>query len=212
MRPEGRAEARVAAGGVNLLAVADAAVETLTTPYLLLASPALLDPNFRRTVVLMGHHDEEGALGWVVNRVVDGGATALLPASAADGMHPETPLRVGGPVATPGLLVLHRAPVDDVPSSELAPGLFVSGATEILKPLFGASPEDGAPRGLLVFGYAGWGPGQLEHEMEEGSWLVLPYDEGLAFPLDTETLWERALARLGASPETVAFPSGGMVS
>ncbi|HYN40176.1 MAG TPA: YqgE/AlgH family protein, partial [Thermoanaerobaculia bacterium] len=64
--------------------------------------------------------------------------------------------------------------------------------------------------GLLVFGYSGWGPGQLEHEMEEGSWLVLPYDPAFAFPADVADLWERALAELGVRPECVSTPPGGV--
>jgi putative transcriptional regulator len=184
-------------------------VETLQAPYLLLASPALEDPNFHHAVVLMGHHNEEGAVGWIVNRVVDGGAASLLPEPLAKELHPETPLRIGGPVFTPGLLVVHRSVIEGVESTELAPGLLVCARAEVLPRLF-TDPPYGRPMGLLVFGYSGWGPGQLEDEMEKGAWLVLPYDEEIAFPADAQTLWERALLRLGLTPGSVASPPGGV--
>ena len=185
-------------------------VEVLAPPYLLLAAPVLLDPNFQKTVVLMGHHSEEGAVGWVVNRVVAGGAAKLLPDEVAATIHPETPLRVGGPVPTPGLIVVHAEAVEGVESLPMAPGIFVSATTDVLPLLFAAAPGPEPTPGLLVFGYAGWGPGQLEKEMEEGAWLVLPYDPSLAFPVHVADLWERSLARLGVSPGNVATPPGGV--
>ena len=186
------------------------AVETLTPPYLLLAAPVLSDPNFERTVVLMGHHTEEGAVGWVVNRLVEGGAKALLPDEVARTIHPDTPLRIGGPVATPGLIVVHREPIEGIESIGMAPGLVVSATPEVLPHVFAAPPDEAPVAGLLVFGYAGWGPGQLEHEMEEGSWLVLPYDPDFAFPSDIAGLWERSLARLGVTPGRVSTPPSGV--
>lgn len=186
-------------------------VETLTTPYLLLAAPAMTDPNFAKSVVLMGHHTNDGALGWIVNRVLDTNARSLLVAPFDEKVHPETPLRLGGPVQTSGLVVVFRgaSPVA-VETVEMAPGLSVCASPEILGPIFGDAPSGAGPAGLLVWGYAGWGPGQLEREMEEGAWLVLPYDAAFAFPTETDRLWDRALARLGVSPETVATPPGGV--
>jgi len=185
-------------------------METLRTPYLLLAAPELGDPNFRKAVVLMGHHTGEGALGWIVNRTIEGGARALLPEALAAPLHPETPLRIGGPIGTPGLLVLHRRPVEGIESTELASGLYVCASPDILARLFSAEPGKGIPAGLLIFGYAGWGPGQLEKEMEEGAWLVLPYAEELAFPGEDETLWERGLARLGLDAGNISAPPSGV--
>jgi putative transcriptional regulator len=185
-------------------------MESLTPPYILLAAPILSDPNFERTVVLMGHHSEEGAVGWVVNRLVDGGAKALLPEEVSRTIHPSTPLRIGGPVATPGLIVVHRETIDGIESIDMAPGLRVSATPEVLPRVFAGDPSAAPVEGLLVFGYSGWGPGQLEHEMEDGSWLVLPYDPVFAFPADVAGLWERALARLGVRPEQVSSPPGGV--
>ncbi len=186
------------------------AFETLEPPYLLLAAPVLLDPNFQKTVVLMGHHSTEGAVGWVVNRAVVGGAGALLPDEVASTLHPETPLRIGGPVATPGLIVIHREKVAGIESLKMADGLYVSATPDVLPRLFSEPPAEEPVSGLLVFGYAGWGPGQLEHEMEDGAWLVLPYDPVLAFPSRLVDAWERALFRLGVNPLTVTAQPGGV--
>ncbi len=183
-------------------------MEALTTPYLLLSSPDLSDPNFSKTVVLMGHHSNEGALGWIVNRILQKKAAGVLPPPMNERIHPETPLRLGGPVLTDGLIVVFRGAAEGIESVEMAPGLSISAAPEILPKLFGEAPNGDPAAGLLVFGYAGWGPGQLEHEMEEGSWLVLPYDAEFAFSSDTTDLWEKALARLGVDPGAVVSPSG----
>jgi putative transcriptional regulator len=184
-------------------------VESLTTPYLLLAAPVMLDPNFAKTVVVMGHHTREGALGWIVNRLLGEPAAALLAAPLDATVHPDTPLRLGGPVFTNGLVALFSDAVPGVESVEMAPGLRVSAAAEILPKLFAASPAAGTP-GLLVLGYSGWAADQLESEMEEGSWLVLPWDPAIVFTNDVEGLWERALACLGVDPASVSSSSTGV--
>ena len=184
-------------------------VENLTTPYLLLAAPVMLDPNFSKTVVVMGHHTREGALGWIVNRLLGEPAIKLLAPPLDTAVHPETPLRLGGPVLTNGLVALFEGVVSDVESIEMAPGLHVSAAAEILPRLFAAPPSEGTP-GLLVMGYSGWAADQLESEMEEGSWLVLPWEPELVFTNDVDGLWERALARLGVDPASVSSSSTGV--
>lgn len=184
-------------------------METLEAPYLLLAAPDMLDPNFAHTVVLMGHHTSEGAIGWIVNRVIERKVLGELPAPLEEAIHPETPLRLGGPVLTNGLVVVFRGQLPEVESVRMAPGLSVSASPDILSKLFATSP-DLAPKGLLIFGYSGWGPGQLEREMSEGAWLVLPYEEEFAFPMAVDGLWEKALARLGVKPESVSTPPGGV--
>jgi putative transcriptional regulator len=184
-------------------------VETLTTPYLLLAAPVMLDPNFAKTVVVMGHHTREGALGWIVNRVLGEPAATLLAPPLDTSVHPDTPLRVGGPVFTNGLVALFSDAVPGVESVEMAPGLRVSAAAEILPKLFASAPATGTP-GLLVLGYSGWAADQLESEMEGGSWLVLPWDPAFVFTNDVDGLWERALARLGVDPASYSSSSTGV--
>lgn len=182
-------------------------VESLAPPYFLLASPAMQDPNFAKTVVLMAHHTREGALGWILNRELGLMPAELLTPPLGTAIHPDTPIRLGGPVVTNGLVVVFGGEVPGVEQIEMAPGIRVSASAEILPKLFADRPA--TPAGLLVLGYSGWGEGQLEHEMEEGAWLVLPYDAAFAFTNETEGLWERGLARLGVEPQNVLpFPGG----
>lgn len=183
-------------------------MESLRTPYLLIATPALRDPNFAETVVLMGHHDSEGALGWVINRPHERPALELLSPPHRDGVHEETPLHVGGPVPADALVVLFRGKVPDIESAEIAPGLSLSRSPSILRILFADPPRPPLVRGRLVFGYSGWGPGQLEREMREGSWLALPSEDDLAFATRVDDLWRRCFNRLGINPALLTSAPG----
>jgi putative transcriptional regulator len=183
-------------------------VETLSAPYLLLATPTLLDPNFVQTVVLMGHHDAEGALGWIVNRLHEKPARELLAPSHQPAVQAETPLHLGGPVRSDALLAVFHHELDGADYSEMAPGLFVSMSAEVLPRLFSQAPGPGLVTGRLVYGYSGWGAGQLDHEMEEGAWLALPYAEDLAFAAHVDDLWRRCFERLGLNPALLTGGSG----
>jgi putative transcriptional regulator len=183
-------------------------METLSPPYLLIATPALRDPNFAQTVVLMGHHDKEGALGWVINRLHDKPAREILTAEHREQVHAQTPLHVGGPCPTDALLAVFRGEVLHVESAELAPGLSVSRSADILPKLFGRAPGMALVRGRLVFGYSGWGAGQLEREMQEGAWLALPSEDDLAFASRVDDLWERCFDRLGINPALLTSSTG----
>ena len=183
-------------------------METLSPPYLLIATPMLLDPNFVQTVVLMGHHDAEGAMGWIVNRLHERPARDLLAPGHQQAVHAETPLHLGGPVASDTLLALFHHATADTECAEMAPGLFVSRSAEVLPLLFSRAPGPGLVAGRLVYGYSGWGAGQLEHEMEEGAWLALPYAEDLAFAARIDELWRRSFERLGLNPALLTGGSG----
>lgn len=187
---------------------ARSAVETLRAPYLLVATPALLDPNFVQAVVLMAHHDDEGAMGWIVNRRHEKPVRELLAPDQRESVHARTPLHLGGPVPADALLAVFHDALDGVESAAIAPGLFVSRSADVLPLLFSRAPEPDLVRGRLVFGYSGWGAGQLEREMEEGAWLALPYEEELAFSARIDELWRRAFERLGLNPALLGGSSG----
>ena len=152
---------------------------------LLVAAPILRDPNFFRTVVLVAEHGEEGAMGLVLNRPTDTPVRDALPelssiAGARD------PVYVGGPVATGSVLAI--AELDDPDdASEL---LFESVG-------FVQEPDVDVVRGRVFVGYAGWGAGQLEAELEEESWLVLPAEADDLFSEDPDGLWSAVLRRQG---------------
>src|ERR1035437_2000961 len=100
----------------------------------------MLDPNFAKTVVAVGHHTREGALGWIVNRLLGKPAVSHLAAPLGTTSHPETPLHVGGPVLTNGLVALFSDEIPGVESVEMGPGLRVSAAAEIPPKLFSPAP------------------------------------------------------------------------
>lgn len=152
---------------------------------LLVAAPILHDPNFHRTVVLVAEHTDDGAMGLVLNRPTDTRVAAALPELspiAGD----EDPVFVGGPVALESVLAV--AELDDP-----------DDASELLFGSVGFVQEPDVPvvRGRVFVGYAGWGAGQLEAELEEESWLVLPAEADDLFSDDPDALWSTVLRRQG---------------
>ena len=157
---------------------------------LLVAGPTLVDPNFRRTVVLVGEHSDEGALGVVLNRPSE---TTVEEAVPELGALVEGPVLVhfGGPVQPSAIVVLA-----DFADPERA-GAIVLGSVGFL-PAEVDPDELGELRRARVFaGYAGWGPGQLDAELEEGSWIVEPALVNDVFTSDPEALWADVLRRKG---------------
>ena len=156
---------------------------------LLVSSPALHDPNFRKTVVLIAHHDEEGAMGLVLSRPSEVLAVAAVP--SLEGLPgADDPVFVGGPVQPEAFMVL--AEFDDVDEA----------AAPIMERL-GFMPADAEPDDLsitrlrLFSGYSGWGTGQLEYELEEVAWIVVDAETADAFADDPEELWRPVLHRKG---------------
>jgi putative transcriptional regulator len=156
---------------------------------LLVSSPALVDPNFRKTVVLIAHHDEDGAMGLVLSRPSDVAAADAVPLlGGIPGA--DDPVFVGGPVQPEAFMVL--AEFDDV-GEAAAP---IMGALGFMPA--DAEPEDLTIRRLRLFaGYSGWGGGQLEAELEESSWIVVDAVADDAFANDPDELWRDVLHRKG---------------
>jgi putative transcriptional regulator len=157
---------------------------------LLVAGPGLLDPNFHRTVVLVCEHGDEGAMGLVLNRPSPIAADQALP-ELAGALGDDGRLWVGGPVQTTSVVVL--ADFDD-PAAAPA----VTGSVGLVPP--DAALEaigDEVQRARAYLGYAGWGAGQLDGELERDDWIVaaaLPDD---VFTDDPDRLWSRVLGRKG---------------
>lgn len=133
----------------------------------LVASPRLRDPNFFKTVVLLVQHGDEGALGVVLNR-----PSGLTVREATDQLAdtpsgPDAPLHLGGPCAGP-LVALHTDP--DIAEIEVIDGLYFSAEKQRVEQLL----RDGNESVRFFAGYSGWSAGQLEDELEEGSWLLVP--------------------------------------
>ncbi len=164
---------------------------------LLLAGAGLFDPNFRRTVVLIGDHGEEGALGVVLNRpsaVKVEDVVAPLAPLVADGEL----LFVGGPVQPQSPVILA-----ELAHPELA-DVLVFGSIGFLTGEVKEKPLDAVRRARVFAGYAGWGPGQLEQEMEESSWIVEPALPEDVFTDQPDGLWSSILRRKGGPFDLLA--------
>jgi putative transcriptional regulator len=177
-------------------------------PAFLLSMPQLRDPNFSRTVVLLCRHNEDGAFGLVVNRplLTTGRVTVNLdPPVSTDR---ELEVWVGGPVEPHRSWVLVGEELDEdgeLGGIRIADGLYLSTSSDLLRRLLEPSPP---PLTRLIVGYSGWGPGQLEAELEASSWLMSDVDRDLMFNTPPDRLWETAIRRLGADPATLTMSRG----
>ncbi len=158
--------------------------------HLLLAAPALVDPNFRRSVVLIGEHGDEGALGVILNRASDSTVDEALPELTAlvDG---DAAVHVGGPVQPSAIVVLA-----EFAEPERAETL-VLGDIGFLPSEIDPDALGELRRARVFAGYAGWGPGQLDDELGEGSWIVEPAEPEDVFTADPDDLWSGVLRRKG---------------
>ena len=157
---------------------------------LLLAAGGLFDPNFRRTVVLIAEHGEEGALGLVLNRPARLRVQDAAPLLSGL-VEPEAPLFVGGPVQPQAVLVLA-----EFTDSVLADRPVV-GTVGFADPDLDPDVVQGIVRARVFAGYSGWGPGQLEGEMGESAWIVEPALPDDVFTSEPERLWTTVLRRKG---------------
>ena len=157
---------------------------------LLISSGGLFDPSFRHTVVLVGEHNTDGALGIVLNRALDVTVQNAVPALSALVPAGE-PLFQGGPVQPASPVVLA-----ELSHPELA-DILVFGSVGFLVGEISADVEPGILRARVFAGYSGWGAGQLEAEMAEGSWILEPALEEDVFTDAPDHLWSRVLVRKG---------------
>ena len=159
--------------------------ETTLRGRLLVAAPSLLDPNFARSVILIAEHGEGGAMGIVLNRPSETSVAEAVPELLHLSGEGEA-VYVGGPVSTESVLAL--AEVDDpTDASEL-----VLGDVGFVQ-----DPDVSARRGRIFVGYAGWSAGQIEAELEEEAWIVVPAEADDVFSDDSDGLWSTVLRRQG---------------
>jgi putative transcriptional regulator len=159
---------------------------------LLLASPALLDPNFHRTVILIAEHTDNGAMGLVLNRPAETTVAEAVP-DLAQIAGPDEPIHVGGPVASEAVIVLAEFEDHGLAGVLLEGDIgFVGSVGEDLEAL-----AAGVRRARVFAGHAGWGPGQLDAELEQESWIIEPPLPDEIFTADPEELWAAVLRRKG---------------
>ena len=185
-------------------------------PGLLLASPRLADPNFERTVILLGRNDADGSLGWVLNGAAIGSVRELfvgaelvpegviLPQGAAW----DRLARRGGPVQPESGWLIYSALPQPMPGElRLPDGLCITGDVASFSDLIaGQGPRDFR----VLLGYAGWAPGQLEAEVQAGAWLPTPLEGALVLDESIEDLWQRAYVKTtGGQPSAFSTHARG---
>lgn len=164
---------------------------------LLISSGGLYDPNFRHTVVLVGEHNADGALGVVLNRALDVTVAEAFP-PLGEVVPAGEPVFLGGPVQPEGAVLLAEFPHPG------AADLPVFGTVGFLLGEVSVEAASRVVRARIFAGYSGWGPGQLEREMEEDSWIVEPALTEDVFTDEPELLWSRVLRRKGPEYRHVA--------
>ncbi len=166
--------------------------------HFLIASPSILDPNFRRTVVFVTAHTEEGAVGLILNRRSDATVGEAVPqlASLTD---LEEPVFVGGPVNPEGVAVLAEFHDPDEAGVVVIEDIGFVALDDALE----VGPPD-LERTRVFAGVAGWGPEQLEDELERDDWIIEPAALDDIFTDDPEELWSTVLRRKGGEYELVA--------
>ena len=160
---------------------------------LLLAGGKLYDPNFRRSVVLVAEHGDEGALGLILNRPADIRVEEAAPplAELAELVEPGAQLFLGGPVQKEAVIVLAEF------AGDAGYGTPVLGSIGFAPPDLEPEVLRGILRARVFAGYAGWGPGQLEGEVGEEAWIVEPARADDVFTCEPERLWTSVLRRKG---------------
>lgn len=175
---------------------------------LLIAMPQMQDHRFVRSVILLCAHNEEGAMGLVVNKLIESPTLPELLKQLGiptTGMSGRMHVHFGGPVETGKGFVLHSADYIEDGTLVVGNNLALTTTLDILR----AIGSGGGPRrSLLALGYAGWGPGQLDQEMQANGWLHAAADEGIVFDDDLSDKWQRALGKLGIDPLALSGDAG----
>lgn len=193
-------------------------ITPVTAPCILVAMPSMIDSSFSQTVILLAEHNEEGAIGFVLNRPSTISLKSMI--SIIDRDVPEAiPAWYGGPVDTTTAIILHdRKPNEG--DTEIAPGIYLSTTGRILDALIdqgaaalqqqyqGSKPASTQHPYRFLVGYAGWGANQLDEELRAGAWLMCPLDRKLVFDVAWGDLWQECVNSVGMHRHTnVAAPS-----
>jgi len=167
------------------------------TNHFLIAMPTLADPNFFHTVTYLCEHNEEGAMGIVVNRPLELQFQELLEQLELETTDPklaQLPIYQGGPVQTERGFVLHSNEGEWTSSIQVTDNIVMTVSQDIIEAIaLGGGPD----KYLIALGYAGWGDGQIEHELADNTWLNGPADCSIIFDLPIEQRWSAAAAHLG---------------
>jgi putative transcriptional regulator len=162
---------------------------------LLIATPAMGDPHFANTVILMVRHNKDGAMGITINHPIGERPLAVLMdeiGEDASGIEGKIRIFAGGPVQFEVGFILHDSAYRRVGTIDIDGRVAMTSNPQILRDI---GQHAGPRKYLVAFGYAGWGPGQLEGELAQRAWITTPEDPGLVFDADRPKVWDLATAR-----------------
>lgn len=182
--------------------------QTNLTNHFLIAMPSLKDPNFERTVTYICAHNEEGAMGIVINKPLDIDLGEIFEQMDIPAKNPETNNKMiflGGPVHTDRGFILHQASNQWGSSIVISGDICVTTSKDILEAI---AVGDGPAESLIALGYAGWGEGQLEQELMDNAWLSGPADLDIIFNTPYEQCWNSAAKHLGIDIEKMSLDVG----
>jgi putative transcriptional regulator len=186
---------------------------TSLTGQLLVAMPQMQDPRFARSVVyLCAHSGEAGAMGLVVNKTIDAltidelySHLKIEPGRQRTMANRPLPVHFGGPVDPGRGFVLHSVDYREEATLGIGDEFAMTATLDILRAM---GKGEGPRQSLLALGYAGWAPGQLDAEIHANGWLSVAADADIVFDEADDSKWQRALAKLGVSPEMLSTDAG----
>jgi putative transcriptional regulator len=176
--------------------------------HLLVAMPTMSDPRFARTVIYLCAHTADGAMGLVVNKLLDSLTFPDLLEQLGiqtSSMGDEIRVHFGGPVESARGFVLHSTDYMHDASMIVDGNIALTATVDVLKAM---ADGMGPRRHLLALGYAGWAPGQLDAEIQANGWLLCPADENLVFGTDVISKWSQAVGKIGIDITKLASESG----
>ena len=190
----------------------DQAESSYLNGQILLAMPSMGDPRFTKAAIYVCAHDEKGAMGIVINHVLPG----LEFGSLLKDLEIESniklpdhlerlPVLCGGPVETARGFLIHSDDFKQPDTIKVQPDIYVTGTIDALQAL----NKDTVPNHIIfALGYAGWGAGQLEREIQDNAWLTLPATPSLVFCEKSGNIWDQALSNLGVTPGQLSHMTG----
>ena len=181
--------------------------QSYLTGKLLLAMPSIGDVRFHRSVIYLGAHDENGAMGLVVNapaRSLKFGKLLDQLGIPSD-INIDLPVLEGGPVEPSRGFLLHSGDYNGEDTVVIDEDFSITGTTDALEAV---AKGKGPNHALFILGYAGWTPGQLEQELKENAWLVTDPDPALIFEADVKTKWDRCLSHMGLDAALLSSDMG----
>lgn len=175
---------------------------------LLVAMPHMLDERFAKTVIYVCAHTEDGAMGLVVNKVMENiDFPDLLDQLSLSASPKGEDIRVhfGGPVESGRGFVLHSSDYVQDATMVIDKAIAMTATTDILRDI---AEGEGPRNSLLALGYAGWGPGQLDTEIQANGWLSVQADDNLVFNMDPKSVWQGALSKMGIDVSMLSGDAG----